>query len=74
MLHDGGLVVFYAGVDGERQPMEGDAQIDRSSRLRQVLPDYAVPSRYEFVAAMPRNANGKIDRGDLAARLAADGS
>jgi non-ribosomal peptide synthetase component F len=74
MLHDGALVVFYAGVDGERQSMEGDAQIDRSSRLRQVLPDYAVPSRYEFVAAMPRNANGKIDRGDLAARLTADGT
>lgn len=72
MLYDGGLVVFYAGVDGERRPMEGDTQLERASRLRQVLPDHAVPSRFEFVAAMPRNANGKVDRGELAGRLTGD--
>jgi len=74
LLHDGGLVVFYEGVDGERRPMEGDVQLERASRLRQVLPDYAVPSRFEFVAAMPRNTNGKVDRGELAERLANQGS
>jgi len=74
LLHDGSLVVFYEGVDGERRPMEGDAQLERASRLRQVLPDYAVPGRFEFVATMPRNTNGKVDRGELAERLANQGS
>jgi acyl-coenzyme A synthetase/AMP-(fatty) acid ligase len=69
LLHGGSLVVFYEGVDGERRPMADDAHLERASRLRQVLPDYAVPSRFEFVSAMPRNTNGKVDRGELAQRL-----
>ncbi|OFX19555.1 MAG: hypothetical protein A2V77_10260 [Anaeromyxobacter sp. RBG_16_69_14] len=34
-------------------------------QLRQKLPDYMVPHRVEFLPALPKNANGKLDRGAL---------
>ncbi|MBN6039890.1 amino acid adenylation domain-containing protein [Amycolatopsis sp. 195334CR] len=37
--------------------------------LRARLPDYMVPSRVRALESFPRNANGKIDRKALAARL-----
>ncbi len=40
---------------------EVDAKLLRS-RLREVLPPYMVPSRFEFVLALPTLASGKIDR------------
>jgi acyl-CoA synthetase (AMP-forming)/AMP-acid ligase II len=33
------------------------------------LADYKVPRRYEFIDALPRNATGKVVKGDLRARL-----
>lgn len=36
-------------------------------QLRQRLPAALVPAHYRFVAALPTNANGKLDRGALAA-------
>ena len=41
-----------------------DAKALRASLARQ-LPAYMVPTRYELVAALPRLASGKIDRGAL---------
>ena len=35
--------------------------------LREELPDYMVPHRVEFLPALPKNANGKLDRGALRA-------
>ncbi len=36
------------------------------SRLAETLPDYMIPSRFEFRVALPLTANGKIDRLALA--------
>lgn len=38
-------------------------------RLRRDLPSFMQPSRYEWRDALPRNANGKFDRGALKAEL-----
>jgi acyl-coenzyme A synthetase/AMP-(fatty) acid ligase len=38
-------------------------------RLRKRLPPHMVPSAIYDVAALPLNANGKVDRKALAARL-----
>ena len=57
-----GIVAFVsgAGIDLEQTRREAQA----------TLPDYMVPSEIRVVEAMPLNANGKIDRNALAARLA----
>lgn len=47
---------------------EGDVRIDdRDIRAgcSRILPPYMVPETIEFVSALPRNANGKVDRGAL---------
>lgn len=38
------------------------------AQLRQILPDYMVPSEFKLLAAFPLNTNGKIDRQQLSAR------
>jgi amino acid adenylation domain-containing protein len=57
-----GIVAFAAGA--------GLAPESLQSAARDVLPDYMVPSRVIVLEEMPLNANGKIDRNALAARLA----
>ncbi len=53
-----GVVAFVCG------PAEGDEDaIVR--RCREALPEHMVPRNVRFIAEMPRNANGKIDRRKL---------
>ena len=56
------LVAYLVGVDG-REPEIADLR----SELRQKLPEYMVPVRFIPLAAMPLNANGKLDRKALPA-------
>lgn len=50
-------LVAHLVIEGERPTI---AELQRS--LRQVLPDYMVPTRYSFIDAMPLSPNGKVDR------------
>ncbi|WP_246003214.1 non-ribosomal peptide synthetase [Nocardia tenerifensis] len=47
------------------------AEAELTDHLRDRLPDYMVPSTVLVLDAFPRNTNGKIDRKELGARLAA---
>ena len=49
------IVFFY-----ESRVEVASAELRR--KISSVLPNYMVPTRYIFVADMPRNTNGKIDR------------
>ena len=54
---------------------EGPSLTALRNTLRQQLPEYMVPSHIEFVEALPRTPNGKVDRAALptpAARQAVD--
>jgi acyl-coenzyme A synthetase/AMP-(fatty) acid ligase len=42
--------------------MTGLTPVEIRSRLRSRLPAYMVPSKWMQLEALPRNANGKIDR------------
>jgi acyl-coenzyme A synthetase/AMP-(fatty) acid ligase len=59
----GQAIVVVARGDGAR---EGELR----DRLRRELPAFMQPARYEWREAMPRNANGKLDRAALKAGLA----
>ncbi len=52
-------------------PADGQEVVERDllGHLREHLPDYLVPSKVLVVDAFPLNANGKIDRRELAAGL-----
>ena len=52
-------------------PADGQEVVERDllGHLREHLPDYLVPSRALVVESFPLNANGKIDRRELAAGL-----
>ncbi len=56
-----GLVAFVAGVDVAPDAIR--------EKLTQSLPRYLVPGRIIMCEEMPRNLNGKIDRGQLVRRL-----
>ena len=58
-----GLVAFVHGADIDAEAVK--------TRMRALLPDYMVPRQIVVVDEMPLNANGKVDRHQLRARLAA---
>jgi acyl-CoA ligase (AMP-forming) (exosortase A-associated) len=47
----------------------GEAEIRLRERLRRELPSFMQPTRYEWREALPRNANGKLDRAALKAEM-----
>jgi amino acid adenylation domain-containing protein len=51
------LVAYCVKKGGEQPPAE-----DLQQHLLKRLPQYMVPGVYVFVAAIPHNANGKVDR------------
>ncbi|RYE03537.1 MAG: AMP-binding protein [Sphingomonadales bacterium] len=59
----GQTIVVVARGDAERE----DALRER---LRRDLPSFMQPSRYDWRAELPRNANGKLDRSGLKAEIA----
>ena len=60
----GGVTLVAYIVTGSGGSLEGG---DLRDYLRLQLPEYMVPSVYEFVARLPRTPNGKIDRKALPA-------
>ncbi|MET4727078.1 amino acid adenylation domain-containing protein [Lysobacter enzymogenes] len=60
------LAAFVVAADG----CAADAQALRR-HLAARLPDYMVPARIEFLAQLPTNRNGKVDRHALVATLSA---
>ena len=62
VLNDKRLVVYIV-ANQQRTPSAHDLR----SFLKQKLPDYMVPSAFVYLDALPRTANGKIDRGALPA-------
>lgn len=52
----------------------GDAsrEDDLRDRLRRELPSFMQPARYDWRDALPRNANGKLDRSALKSELTSD--
>ena len=57
-----GLVAFLCGAR-----LTSDEQLTTALKAR--VPSYMLPSQLHWVASMPMNANGKIDRRALTARL-----
>jgi acyl-coenzyme A synthetase/AMP-(fatty) acid ligase len=44
---------------------DGSAEPVLRERLRRDLPNFMQPARYIWLAELPRNANGKLDRAGL---------
>lgn len=57
----GQVILVVARASGDPASIEQDLRI----RLRRDLPNFMQPARYEWRDALPRNANGKIDRAAL---------
>ena len=57
-----GIVAFVSGVPA----MNPETVLNA---CREVLPDYMVPQQLHWIAEMPLNANGKIDRAKLKDRI-----
>ena len=36
--------------------------MNRAHDLRDLVPDYMVPTTIQFLSVLPKNANGKVDR------------
>ncbi len=66
VLAELGLHVFVAGFKGDRERIDR-AVVDR--HLRDLLPEYMLPSELSVLDTLPLTANGKIDRRALAARV-----
>ncbi len=49
---------------------DGSREDDLRARLRRDLPSFMQPQRYLWLAELPRNANGKLDRAAVKAMLA----
>jgi D-alanine--poly(phosphoribitol) ligase subunit 1 len=56
-----GFSRLIAGVAGRRDFTEDEVR----QELRRTLPDYMLPSQVVALDRLPRNANGKVDRGAL---------
>jgi acyl-coenzyme A synthetase/AMP-(fatty) acid ligase len=54
----GQAIVVVAKGDGSAEPVLRE-------RLRRDLPNFMHPARYIWLAELPRNANGKLDRAGL---------
>jgi len=57
----GQAIVVVARAIGDA----GSAEAALRERLRRELPSFMQPARYEWRAALPLNANGKLDRATL---------
>ncbi len=59
LRHENGLdeLVAFLTTDGHKP----EAHVLRA-KLRETLPPYMVPSRYEFVESLPKLSSGKVDR------------
>jgi amino acid adenylation domain-containing protein len=53
-----GVAICCAFVPTETQQTSSDVR----QRLRRLLPPYMLPSRWQTMTSLPKNANGKIDR------------
>ncbi|MEO5866246.1 MAG: AMP-binding protein, partial [Sphingomonas sp.] len=50
---------------------DGSREADLRARLQRELPGFMQPLRYVWRNALPRNANGKLDRAGLRAEMIA---
>ena len=69
---DHAVAVPYLGTSGAPEGVvayvSGTEAVDHETALnacREVLPDYMIPRQLHWVAEIPLNANGKIDRARL---------
>lgn len=62
----GQVIVVVARANGSAEVAEQALR----DRLRRDLPSFMQPARYEWRNALPRNANGKLDRAALKAEVA----
>jgi acyl-CoA ligase (AMP-forming) (exosortase A-associated) len=77
VVGDGVTEAFALGVPDERLGqaivvvLTGDAAGEPAlrARMRRELPGFMQPARYEWREALPRNANGKLDRARLRAEV-----
>ncbi|MEZ0495704.1 acyl-CoA ligase (AMP-forming), exosortase A system-associated [Sphingomonas sp. IW22] len=63
----GQAIVVVASARGEPQAAEASLR----ERLKRELPGFMQPHRYEWRSALPRNANGKLDRSGVKAEILA---
>lgn len=61
----GQAILVVARANGD----PGEAETALRQRLRRDLPGFMQPARYEWRDALPRNANGKLDRARLRAEV-----
>ena len=81
-VRDGAVVaVESAGFEGWTiccayvpAPGAGEHPAELRSSLAHILPGYMLPARWVSYSALPRNANGKIDRPELRRRFLRTGS
>jgi amino acid adenylation domain-containing protein len=58
-----GRLVAYVVAGGQRSP----AAVELSAYLKDLLPDYMIPSAFVMLDALPLTSNGKVDRAKLPA-------
>jgi amino acid adenylation domain-containing protein len=63
-----GVAICCAFVPASGEPTANDLR----QQLRQLLPPYMLPSRWQMMTSLPKNANGKIDRRALRELFAAE--
>jgi D-alanine--poly(phosphoribitol) ligase subunit 1 len=59
-----GLSRIIAVVSAAEKPQMSQIRLD----LKQIIPDYMIPSTFHYEEMLPKNANGKVDRIRLAER------